>query len=196
VLRRRQPLSLRERRAQDWGQAAAWYQRGAAAGNAYAEEHLGELYELGLGVPRDEEEAIRWYREALARGNTQVKAKLNRLANQTPPSSTGGSLPQECEIIPVLGRVPLTYPAGAYAPYLVFWATEGGSTSGQTCLQGRSVTLSYDEERRIAREGVVPETAETRAILEELGNGLIARGYEPAGRDAAWYSYYFRRRAS
>jgi TPR repeat protein len=40
----------------------------AEQGNAAAQKGLGELYEFGLGVPKDEAEAAVWYRKAAEQG--------------------------------------------------------------------------------------------------------------------------------
>ena len=45
-------------------EAAQWYQLAAEAGDAEAQFELAELYEQGNSVPKDDEEAFRWYSEA------------------------------------------------------------------------------------------------------------------------------------
>ena len=54
--------------AQDYIEAASWYQKAANAGNAAAQNNLGAMYALGRGVPRDAKEAFRWYLRAAAEG--------------------------------------------------------------------------------------------------------------------------------
>jgi uncharacterized protein len=49
----------------DYGQAFQWYRKAAAQGNGFAEEVLGQLYKDGLGVPKDQVEAAKWYQKAL-----------------------------------------------------------------------------------------------------------------------------------
>ncbi len=44
--------------------ALIWYRKAAAQGNARAQFALGTLYEQGLGVERDQLEALNWYRLA------------------------------------------------------------------------------------------------------------------------------------
>lgn len=60
---------------QDFGQAAAWYQRAANQGLAIAQYRLAALYERGLGVKPDPARARIWYKRAAEQGN--VKAMHN-----------------------------------------------------------------------------------------------------------------------
>lgn len=60
---------------QDFGQAAAWYQRAANQGQPNAQYRLAALYERGLGVKADTERARVWYKRAAEQGN--VKAMHN-----------------------------------------------------------------------------------------------------------------------
>ena len=48
----------------DHAQAAAWYRKSAAPGDAAAQEELGGLYSFGRGVSQDEAQAAFWYRKA------------------------------------------------------------------------------------------------------------------------------------
>lgn len=69
---------LRAFRNDDYATAYAAWEAAARAGDAEAQNGLGWLYAGGLGVRRDPEEAVRWYRVAAAQG--QGGAQLN-LAN-------------------------------------------------------------------------------------------------------------------
>ncbi len=60
---------------QDFGQAAAWYQRAATQGVAPAQYRLAALFERGLGVRADPARARVWYMRAAEQGN--VKAMHN-----------------------------------------------------------------------------------------------------------------------
>ena len=46
-----------------------WYRRGAERGSSRAAINLGQLYEQGLGVPKDPVQALRWYRKAAGLGD-------------------------------------------------------------------------------------------------------------------------------
>ena len=45
-------------------------------GNAYIMYRLGRMYAAGIGVARDENEAVRWYRKGAAAGNLQATTAL------------------------------------------------------------------------------------------------------------------------
>jgi len=45
-------------------EAMRWYQQAAGQGNAEAEFALGQMYSRGWGVPRDVEDAMRWFQMA------------------------------------------------------------------------------------------------------------------------------------
>ena len=45
-------------------EALKWYLKAAEQGNKAAQYELGRYYEEGIGVPADEDEAIRWYQKA------------------------------------------------------------------------------------------------------------------------------------
>jgi TPR repeat protein len=53
----------------DYKEAAKWYRQAADQGNAGAQNALGELYEAGQGVLRDQAEAAKWYRRAAEQGH-------------------------------------------------------------------------------------------------------------------------------
>jgi TPR repeat protein len=57
----------------------SWYQRAARDGNATALYNIGVLWEDGLGVAKDRNQAIEWYTKAAAAGNTSAKAALKSL---------------------------------------------------------------------------------------------------------------------
>ncbi len=53
--------------AQDYAEAASWYQKAADQGNATAQGKLAGLYARGLGVPQDYVLAHMWYNLAASR---------------------------------------------------------------------------------------------------------------------------------
>ena len=71
---------------QDYTQAAYWYLKIATTSDySDADEfqrRLGQMYENGLGVPKDIEQSIYWYRKAAERGNEAAKAALATLRQQ------------------------------------------------------------------------------------------------------------------
>jgi localization factor PodJL len=62
--------------AQDYRQAALWYQRAAAQGLAPAQYRLGTFYEKGRGVPQDLAAARIWYERAAEKGNRKAMHNL------------------------------------------------------------------------------------------------------------------------
>jgi TPR repeat protein len=54
----------------------------AQQGNAFAQHYLGVLYAEGLGVTKDEGEAVRWYRLAAAQGFIQAYYNLGIMGFQ------------------------------------------------------------------------------------------------------------------
>ncbi|MBL28111.1 MAG: hypothetical protein CMM50_11255 [Rhodospirillaceae bacterium] len=79
---------------QNYEEAAKWYRlsaeqtdiekrwpgnRGPKDGSAFAQNALGKLYETGRGVPKDLDEAKRWYTMSADYGYTVAKQNLERL---------------------------------------------------------------------------------------------------------------------
>jgi TPR repeat protein len=50
--------------------------RMAAQGSAFAQDHLGGMYEFGLRVPQDYIEAVKWYRRAAEQGYPSAQSSL------------------------------------------------------------------------------------------------------------------------
>ena len=61
----------------------------AEAGNAVAQDHLGDAYFIGFGVPQDYAEAARWYRLAADQGHARAQASLGLAYG------TGRGVPQD-----------------------------------------------------------------------------------------------------
>ncbi|MFZ2168174.1 MAG: caspase family protein, partial [Methylococcaceae bacterium] len=49
----------------DFSHAAEWFRKAAEQGYSRAQKNLGALYEQGLGVPKDPETALKFYRQAI-----------------------------------------------------------------------------------------------------------------------------------
>ena len=60
--------------------AAKWFQKAADQGYSDAQNYLGTMYENGLGVEKDKQEAYDLYKKAAAQGNVYAKNNANRLA--------------------------------------------------------------------------------------------------------------------
>ena len=61
----------------------------ATAGNAAAQDSLGDMYRLGEGVPQDNSEAVKWYRLAAVQGLAIAQYNLARMYG------TGKGVPQD-----------------------------------------------------------------------------------------------------
>lgn len=57
-------------------EAVLWYRRAATQGHAAAQCHLGQMYDLGHGVPESIEQAIHWYRLAVEQGDAGARFNL------------------------------------------------------------------------------------------------------------------------
>jgi TPR repeat protein len=62
-------------KSRDYDKALTEFTTLAKKGDAAAQLDLGEMYQLGLGVTKNPEEAVRWYAKSAAQGN--VMAELN-----------------------------------------------------------------------------------------------------------------------
>ncbi len=51
----------------------------AKQGKAEAQSFLGIMYEKGIGVAKDETEAVKWYRKASEQGNANAQSMLGRM---------------------------------------------------------------------------------------------------------------------
>ncbi len=60
----------------DYHTAIKEFQLSAERGDVKAQYNLGVMYQLGLGVPQDDQEAVRWYRLAAEQGDASAQFKL------------------------------------------------------------------------------------------------------------------------
>jgi TPR repeat protein len=56
-----------------------WLRNAADRNDSYAQYNLGWAYESGEGVPKDKQEAIKWYGKASDGGNQEASARLAAL---------------------------------------------------------------------------------------------------------------------
>jgi len=68
--------ALRERRYRD---ALALLQQATMMGDPYAPMYIGQIFENGIGVPRDVGQASYWYGIAINRGNGAALMAFNRM---------------------------------------------------------------------------------------------------------------------
>jgi TPR repeat protein len=109
---------------QNLAAAAHWFEKAANRGDRDAQFILGELYWEGKGVPRDHDQAVKWFRLAAAQGDLQAHRVLAILGaasddeEQDPQVSTG--IHKQNRVIPI-GRHPQHNPCKndfAFAPDL------------------------------------------------------------------------------
>jgi TPR repeat protein len=60
-------------------EALTMLQRATMMGDAYAPMYIGQIFESGIGVPRDVGQASYWYGLAIDRGNGAALAAFNRM---------------------------------------------------------------------------------------------------------------------
>ena len=68
--------ALQERR---YGEALTLLQQATTMGDPYAPMYVGQIFENGIGVPRDVGQASYWYSLAAERGNRAALTAFNRM---------------------------------------------------------------------------------------------------------------------
>ena len=69
----------------DYAQAATWYRRAAETGYDNAQLNLAKMYERGLGVPQDDEEAYVWFALAAAQAQKGAAESRDAVARRLTP---------------------------------------------------------------------------------------------------------------
>lgn len=78
----------------DYAEAHKWFAAAAVQHLAVAQYNLGLMYELGLGVEKNEARALGWYNLAAKAGQTEAIERLSQLVKTTePPLVSGVSVP-------------------------------------------------------------------------------------------------------
>lgn len=60
-------------------EASKWFQKAADAGDPSGMVHIGGMYQLGIGVVRNDQTAVRWYRRAADAGNSSAMFDLGSM---------------------------------------------------------------------------------------------------------------------
>ena len=68
--------------AQDYKQAAAWYEKAANQGVPAAEYNLGVMYANGEGVPKSSEDAEKWFLKAAQKGVSDAASSLGTIYSE------------------------------------------------------------------------------------------------------------------
>lgn len=71
----------------DFATAAQWYRKAAEQGYAPAQINLGSLYEQGRGVPKDQKQALDWYRQASGVKEVALQPQATAVAPSAPAAS-------------------------------------------------------------------------------------------------------------
>jgi hypothetical protein len=64
---------------QSFATAITWYRHAAEGGNAAGQFRLAFMYDVGLGIAKDEVQAVQWYRKAAEQGLGAAEDRLGRL---------------------------------------------------------------------------------------------------------------------
>ena len=64
---------------EDHAEAVKWYRKSAEQGYPDAQNSLGMMYELGIGVSRNYAEAAKWYRKAAKQGLAAAQFNLGHM---------------------------------------------------------------------------------------------------------------------
>jgi uncharacterized protein len=68
--------------AKDGAKAREWFEKSAAAGNAFGMNNVGRAFENGWGGAPDDAKAREWYEKAAAVGNRLARGNLARFLDQ------------------------------------------------------------------------------------------------------------------
>ncbi len=142
----------------------------AEGGNATAQFTLGVLYDAGLGVPRDFEKAVNWYRKAAKQGSVEAQHNLGVMYD--------------------LGKgVPQSYSMAAewYRQAANQGFVESQNSLGMMYELGQGVPQDYKQAvewyRKAAARGNT-ESQHSLGMMYELGQG-VPQDYKAA---AEWYA--------
>jgi TPR repeat protein len=80
-------------RRPDAGEARKWYQKAAKLGDADGMNNLGVLYEVGRGVTKNRQQAVRLFCAAHAAGSVQAAENLARLGGGDDPAGLCAASP-------------------------------------------------------------------------------------------------------
>jgi len=65
--------------SKDDAQGISWLRKAAEGGCGAAQDSLGQRYDFGMGVEKDHEAALGWYKKAADRGDFWAGFQLNNL---------------------------------------------------------------------------------------------------------------------
>ena len=63
----------------NYDKAMEWYLKAAAQNNRYAQNNIGYLYHIGIGVNVDYKKAMEWYLKAAKQTNSTAQTNIGKL---------------------------------------------------------------------------------------------------------------------
>jgi TPR repeat protein len=96
----------------DHAKAAQLFLKAAQMGDAQAMNHLGYVYSHGIGVPRDLDEAVRWWKKAVAMGGDAGKAAQTWLDAIGRPRQQFGDVWKQSQVLrdqPAVDATPVEF---------------------------------------------------------------------------------------
>jgi TonB family protein len=152
---------------QDFAEAATLFRQAAERGLPRAQRSLGELYQFGQGVTKDEVEAVKWYRKAADKGDAKAQSDLGSMYF----SGLGGLKKDEKEALKWFKK-----------------AAEQGDVPGQLSLAAMHITRDPLESvkwfRAAADQGSGPAQFSLGSIYEGRLPGFAANRAEAM----VWYT--------
>lgn len=145
--------------AQDFGEAARWFEKAATGGHASGQFNIGLMHRQGLGVPQDDQLAASWFRQAAEAGISRAQAQLGMFYLE--------------------GRVVAQDDAQAAVWFRK--SADGGDATGANNLgtlyrEGRGVPLDYQEAMRWYQRALElgsPMASLNIGFLYERGLGVL-----------------------
>lgn len=180
----------------------ATLRRFAEQGNAAVMQRLAHMYARGQGVPRDETEAVRWYRTAASAGNTVAMTELAMMLFEgrgAPANSTealrllkqaadSGYPMAQWRYAGVLNEGKYTTKDSAQAVAYYTRAAEAGNSPAMVDLglmhaNGNGVPRNYQEAARWYQKAIAlnhPAAMVNMGVLYQRGNGVEKNDTEAA----------------
>jgi len=152
---------------QNFEEAAKLFRQAAERGLPRAQRSLGELYQSGQGVDKDEVEAAKWYRKAADKGDAKAQSNLGSMYF----SGQGGLKKDEKEALKWFKK-----------------AADQGDVSGQLSLAAIYIKKDAAESVKWFRAAADQGSAYAQFSLGSIYEGRLA-GIAPNRAEAmAWYA--------
>jgi len=177
----------------DYGTALHAWQPLAQRGNAVAQNWLGRMYQQGLGVHKDEMEAVRLYRQAAAQGYAAAQSNLGFMY-----AEGRGVAKDETEAVRLFRQAAAQgYALGQYGMGLMYeqgWGVARDLVEAQRRFTQAAETASFASDRnkamqareRVTRQLAFPQTpAPYRASVTPPTPISVASSSRPMGASSS-----------